>query len=253
MLYLTNMSISDPDYNRFLTRYGFYNFAYFDPELRIVTLLSITVTSLSSLIAVGNTAQFIAIGHYDDGTTKDLTNTVTWASSNTAIATIDITGIVTGVAVGTSIITATLGTIVGTLPTTLGSVSGYASITIVLGQHTHITPPIIMNTPLGHLKFRPSFMYDIPQVVAGPDPHTGHINYVNGQTVIIPPKPLDALQPVLEIRADIPAPRFQWGQEGIPIKDTAYSIKPVVESSTSSDSTAGIWTRGKYFSKKIKF
>jgi hypothetical protein len=121
------------------------------------------------------------------------------------------------------------------------------------GHHAHITPPIIMNTPLGHLKFRQYFVYDAPEVVAGPDPHTGHMNNEGGNTVVIPPKPLDALQPVLEIRADIPAPRFWWGQEGVLAKDPAYPVKPVVESPTSSTSTAGIWIRGKYFAEKIKF
>ena len=204
------------------------------------TLLSVTVTPANSSIPPGKTEQFTAIGHYSDGTSQDLTSTATWASTTTSVATIAATGIATSVALGSTTITATSASIVGSVV-----------LRIAPAQHTHITPPIIMNTPLGHLKFRQSFMYDAPQVAAGPDPHTGHINYVGGNTVVIAPKPQDALQPILEIRADIPAPRFQWGQEGALVKDPAYPIKPVVESPTSSTSTSGVWTRGKYFAGNI--
>ena len=208
----------------------------------MATLLSVRMTPASSSIPLGKTEQFTAIGYYDDGTTKDLTSTATWASTVTSVATIAVTGIATGVALGATTITATS-----------GGFSSSGVLRVGTAQHTHITPPIIMNTPLGHLKFRQSFLYDSPQVVAGPDPHTGHINYEGGNTVIIAPKPQDALQPILEVRADIPAPRFQMGQEGLLVKDPAYPIKPVVESPTSSASTAGIWTRGKYFAGNIKF
>lgn len=122
-----------------------------------------------------------------------------------------------------------------------------------MAHHTHVTSPMVMNTPLGHLKFRQLFLYDAPETVAGPDPNPGHINYVDGATVILPPKPLDALQPILEVRADIPAPGPLLGQEGVLAKDTDYPIKPVVESPTSSDSTAGLWRKGKTFAGKIKF
>jgi hypothetical protein len=110
-------------------------------------------------------------------------------------------------------------------------------------HHTHTTPPIILHTPLGLLKFRQKYTYDAPEVVPGPDPNTGHINYENGITVIIAPKPRDALQNVLEIRADIPAPTYAAGQEGRLVKDPAFPIKPIVESPTSSDSTAALWRK----------
>ena len=206
------------------------------------TLLSITVTPANSSIPVGKTEQFTAIGHYNDSTSQDLTSTATWVSTVISVATIAATGLATSVALGSTKITATF-----------GGATGSATLNVTNSQHTHTFFPIIMNTPLGHLKFRQSFLYDAPQVVAGPDPHTGHINYINGATVVISPKPQDALQPILEVRADIPAPRFQMGQEGVLAKDPAYPIKPIVESPTSSDSTAGIWRRGKVFAANIKF
>jgi hypothetical protein len=217
----------------------------------MATLLSVVVTPTSSSIPVGKTEQLTATGYYNDGTTQDLTSTATWVSGTTSVATIAATGIATGVAVGSSIITATS-----------GGVSGTATLRIGAAQHLHTSESFIINSPLGHLKFRQSFLYDAPQVVAGPDPHPGHINNRGGSTpatpatvhtIIIQPKPRDALQPILEIRADIPAPRFAWGQEGRMLKDSAFPIKPIVESSTSSDSTAGVWRRGKVFAGNIKF
>src|SRR5205807_9520034 len=44
---------------------------------------------------------------FSDGSTQNLTNSATWASSNSAAATISSSGLATGVAIGTSNITAT--------------------------------------------------------------------------------------------------------------------------------------------------
>jgi hypothetical protein len=49
------------------------------------TLVSIDVIETEPAVA-GFTTQFLAIGHFSDGTTEDLTNTVTWESSNPDVA-----------------------------------------------------------------------------------------------------------------------------------------------------------------------
>lgn len=50
--------------------------------------------------------QFTAMGTYTDGTIVDVTNSVTWNSTNTATATIDAAGLATAVAEGTTVINA---------------------------------------------------------------------------------------------------------------------------------------------------
>jgi len=83
------------------------------------TLQSISVTPASPSIAKGLTQQFNATGTYSDGSTQNITTSVTWASATTSVATIGAgTGLATGASVGTSQITATLGTI-ASLPDTL--------------------------------------------------------------------------------------------------------------------------------------
>ena len=78
-----------------------------------VTLKSIAVTPSSPAINVGGTQQFTATGTYSDNSTKNITTTVTWASSNTGFATINASsGLATGVAAGTTQITAVQGTVV---------------------------------------------------------------------------------------------------------------------------------------------
>ena len=52
--------------------------------------------------------QFTATGSYSNGTTQNITAQVTWASSNTAVATISAVGLATGVAAGSTNITASL-------------------------------------------------------------------------------------------------------------------------------------------------
>jgi hypothetical protein len=75
-------------------------------------LQSIEITPISSSIALGQTKQFFATGTFSDGSTLDLTSSVTWNSSDTTIATISNTsgtrGLATSQAEGTATITATL-------------------------------------------------------------------------------------------------------------------------------------------------
>ncbi|MFC2072820.1 Ig-like domain-containing protein, partial [Chloroflexota bacterium] len=71
-------------------------------------LVSIAVTPEAPSITQGQTQQFTANGTYTDASTADITNTVTWASSNPDVATIDTAGLATSVSVGTTVITASL-------------------------------------------------------------------------------------------------------------------------------------------------
>src|SRR5215467_11947925 len=52
------------------------------------TLSSIAVTTTTAKIAPTTTAQFVATGTFSDGSTQNLTNSVNWSSSATAVATI---------------------------------------------------------------------------------------------------------------------------------------------------------------------
>ena len=77
------------------------------------TLQSIAVTPAAPSAGIGSTVQFTATGTYSDNSTKNITSSVTWASSNPLFATIvAATGLATGVEVGTTEITATPGTVV---------------------------------------------------------------------------------------------------------------------------------------------
>ncbi|AUH71510.1 Ig-like domain-containing protein [Legionella sainthelensi] len=79
------------------------------------SLVSIDVTPVNPAIAQGITQQFNATGIYSDNSTKDLTTSVIWSSSNTSIATISSsTGLAEGISQGTVTISATSGAIVGT-------------------------------------------------------------------------------------------------------------------------------------------
>ena len=89
-------------------------------------LVAVTVSPLASNVPAGETEQYSATGLYSDGTTADLTHSVTWASSDTSAATVSNAagsrGLVTGVADGASTITATD-------PTT--SIEGVAAVTVL--------------------------------------------------------------------------------------------------------------------------
>ena len=74
-------------------------------------LVSISVTPARASIANGTSQQFAATGTYSDGSTQTLTNSVTWSSSSTTVATIGSSGLATGTGVGSASITATSGSI----------------------------------------------------------------------------------------------------------------------------------------------
>jgi uncharacterized protein YjdB len=78
-----------------------------------VTLSSITISPSNPTIAKGTTVQLTATGNFSDGTTQDLTNSVSWTSSDLALATVN-NGLVNGQAAGTPTITATQGGVQGT-------------------------------------------------------------------------------------------------------------------------------------------
>lgn len=73
------------------------------------TLSSIAVTPATASIAVGAKQQFTATATFSDNSTGNVTASVLWTSSNTAVATVLNTGIATGLSTGTSTITATSG------------------------------------------------------------------------------------------------------------------------------------------------
>jgi len=80
-------------------------------------LVSIQVTPINPSIAASTTLPFIATGTFTDTTTQNITDQVTWASSDPAVATISTAdpgrGLATGVTPGTTTISATKGTISG--------------------------------------------------------------------------------------------------------------------------------------------
>lgn len=82
------------------------------PNSSGATLKSIQVTAPSNVI-VGQILPVTATGIYSDKTTKDLSATVTWTSSNPNIATVAAGGTLTAVSSGTVTITATMNSVSG--------------------------------------------------------------------------------------------------------------------------------------------
>jgi hypothetical protein len=86
-----------------------------------VRLRSIQVTAVSLSVQTNATDQFTATGTFSDGSTSDLTGTVTWTSSATNVATIATGGMASAKAAGSTTITATSGSISGTATLTVNA------------------------------------------------------------------------------------------------------------------------------------
>ena len=70
---------------------------------------SVRVTPATQSVAVGQTAQFTAVGTYGNAShpsSQDITGTVTWTSSTPSVATVSASGVATAVSAGSTIITA---------------------------------------------------------------------------------------------------------------------------------------------------
>lgn len=103
------------------------------------TLVSIAVTPTNPTVAPGLTVQFTATGTFADTSTQNLTNSVTWSSSSTAVATISNTagsnGLATAVSNGSTTIQAQLGTVTGSTTLTVNAVSVAV---LVVGPQNHV-------------------------------------------------------------------------------------------------------------------
>lgn len=113
------------------------------------TLMSIAVTPATLNLPIGRTQQYTATGTYSDGSTDDLTDAVTWTSSDDtwlAISNADGSrGLATAIAAGDVTVTATQGAISGTatvsvVPVALASIAVTpATSTLLIGRTQQLT------------------------------------------------------------------------------------------------------------------
>jgi uncharacterized protein YjdB len=110
----------------------------------VADLVSITVTPSDASLEIGFTQSFSAQGQFSDGSSRDVTQSLSWSVSNSDIAIIDQNGVVTGRSSGDTEVTATI-----------GSINDSASLTVTADtlQSISITP-INPSIPLnGTLQF----------------------------------------------------------------------------------------------------
>ncbi|HBL01827.1 MAG TPA: hypothetical protein DDZ61_04275 [Aeromonas salmonicida] len=73
-----------------------------------LTVSQIQIIPATVQLAIGTTTKLTAIATFADQSTQDVSSQVGWLSSNTAVATVDSTGLVTGVAAGSTTLSASL-------------------------------------------------------------------------------------------------------------------------------------------------
>jgi uncharacterized protein YjdB len=75
------------------------------------TLTSIILTPATPTVALGDSQQFKAVGHFSDGSNETITPQVVWTSSDVTVAIVDNVGAATPSGSGTTTITATMGAV----------------------------------------------------------------------------------------------------------------------------------------------
>jgi uncharacterized protein YjdB len=115
------------------------------------TLSTITIAPSTPSVAVGKTQQMMATGTYDNGSTDNVTDSASWASSDVSIATISSTGLVAGVASGTATISATLDGVSGSTTVTV-TVANLSSISITPSSQSISSGAMQQYTAIGILQ-----------------------------------------------------------------------------------------------------
>lgn len=82
-------------------------------------ILSLDVTPAASTVTLGTTQQLSVIGHYNDGSQRDITSLATFTSQTPSVATVSSTGLATGVAAGTAVISASVNNVQSTANVTV--------------------------------------------------------------------------------------------------------------------------------------
>jgi uncharacterized protein YjdB len=109
------------------------------------TLQSLAITPTTINLAAGTSQQLSAIGTFSDGSTSDLTHSVTWTTSAAANVTVSTTGNVSASVVGGATITAQSGSVTATTMVTVSAATVVAiiidpgSITLAAGQTAQLT------------------------------------------------------------------------------------------------------------------
>ncbi len=81
------------------------------PPASAATLTALSITPSAPSLPKGGTRQLTAMGAYSDGTSRDMTATVTWSSAAPTIASVNGAGLVTGVATGSATLSAASGSV----------------------------------------------------------------------------------------------------------------------------------------------
>lgn len=112
-------------------------------------LVSMAVLPASPTVARTFSRALHAIGTYSDGSSLDVTGSVTWTSGTLGVATIASSGIATGVAAGTSVVTAASGTVSGQTTLTVTNAS-LLSVAVTPGLPSVAPAATVAFTATGH-------------------------------------------------------------------------------------------------------
>ncbi|WOQ14902.1 Ig-like domain-containing protein [Aeromonas media] len=73
-----------------------------------ITVVSLTLTPANASVMEGVSQQYVATATLSDGGTQDMSASVAWSSADTAVATVNSSGLATGIVPGDTVITATM-------------------------------------------------------------------------------------------------------------------------------------------------
>src|SRR5271165_4572765 len=117
------------------------------------SVTALQVSPSTATAAVGQTVQFMATATYNQGShpgsNQNATDSATWSSSNTSVATINSSGVATAVGAGTTVITASISGYPGLASSTAQlSVTGTGRKTRIAADAILVLRPVPLNSQL---------------------------------------------------------------------------------------------------------
>ncbi len=158
----------------------------FKVTVTAATLASLTVAAAGNPVSIpkGISLAYTATGTYTDGSTHDVTSSASWLSSNTAVATVNSSGLALGTGVGTSNVSASLGTV--TSPSVVLTVTAASLNTIsISGASSAPVGVIVPFTATGHYSDGSSVNLTTSVTWSSPNPAItiGNTSGTNGKAV----------------------------------------------------------------------
>ncbi len=135
-------------------------------------LTTIVVTPANTTVLAGATQSLTATGNYSDGSTQNLTSLAAWSSAQSAVVTVNASGLVTAVSAGTT-----------TLSATLTGITGSSTLTVVVTPPAN-PPTIALTSPTNGASYTSPATVNLASSITANGHSITKVQFFNGSVLL---------------------------------------------------------------------